>query len=535
MNYKQHLELADAYIKENAANINKRYRHTYHAMPPVGWMNDPNGFSLFKDTYHLFYQFYPYSAEWGPMFWGHVTSSDLMNWEVAPTALAPSNEFDKQGIFSGSALEVDGELWAYYTGHNEEFISLHYDEFFRRREESLSVDLDKLASIKQVQCLAVSSDGVTFEKRGEVVGSEMIRQNGRTEDFRDPKVWKHGNRFYMVCGSKSIHLRAQVLFYVSDDGINWEYLNYFSLGKEYGTVWECPDIFELGGKHILIVSPQGKPVIEDTEAGGGLVTMAKYENMFTTFAFVGDFEYETGQFSLERVQDFDYGFDFYAPQSFEDKDKNRVLVAWMNMWGRAYVLQSLNHGWNGAVTIPRKLSLKNDKVYQYPIDSVKDYRQAEMILDIDSIDGHFTEERLYGDAIDLEIDFNMSGSKRFSIELFKGNNAETDQEECLKLIFDKERDEVTIDRSSSFMINESHNKAKDYVRKIYTCLNRTIKLRVLLDVSSCEVFINDGEFAMTTLFYKSFDVSELHFHSEGITKINRLAKWDMKKSLKNYS
>lgn len=92
---------ADKYIEENMASVNPQYRNTYHAMPPVGWMNDPNGFNYAFGKYQLFYQFHPYSSAWGPMHWGHYTSSDLIKWELAPTALAPDTPYDKDGCFSG--------------------------------------------------------------------------------------------------------------------------------------------------------------------------------------------------------------------------------------------------------------------------------------------------------------------------------------------------------------------------------------------------------------------------------------------------
>jgi len=530
LNSKELME-ADRYINENTDKINPRYRHSYHIMPPVGWMNDPNGFCYYNNRYHVFYQFYPYDTEWGPMFWGHVTSGNLMDWEVVPTALAPGGDSDQHGIFSGTAIEIDNKLYVYYTGHRDAQIEKDYDEHYKKREGVLEEATVK-DGVKQVQCLAVSDDGIHFKKKGEILGRAMIRQNGRIEDFRDPKVWEHQGKYYMVVGSKSLHFRAQVLFYVSQDGINFEYLNYFSLGKEYGTVWECPDLFELGGKHVLIVSPQGKPVIEDRVEEGAPVTIAKHENVFVTFAFIGSFDYESGQFSLERVQDFDHGFDFYAPQSIKDTEGNRVLIAWMNMWARNYVLHQLNHGWNGAMTIPRSLSLINGRVYQYPVKAVNDYRKNFYQADLQILKGEYVDENLFGDLVDIELDFEMIGCEHFYIDLFKAVDKNWGREEVLTLSFDKSKDEVILDRSQSAMINESHNKPNDYVRSIHVYLDRRIKVRILLDVSSCEIFINEGEYAMTSLFYKREKDSKLVLRCDGESKINSLKKWDMMKSLK---
>ena len=63
---------------------NDRYRPRYHIATDGGWLNDPNGLCHFQGYYHVFYQYHPYSAQWGPMHWGHVRSKDLVHWEQLP-------------------------------------------------------------------------------------------------------------------------------------------------------------------------------------------------------------------------------------------------------------------------------------------------------------------------------------------------------------------------------------------------------------------------------------------------------------------
>jgi beta-fructofuranosidase len=518
MNKNRYLQDAEHYIEENRKNVNKRYRHTYHVMPPIGWMNDPNGFSFFGEQYHLFYQYYPYDTQWGPMFWGHVVSDDLLDWKTVPLALSPGECFDRHGVFSGTALEINEKLYLYYTGVYDENIEKEYDENLKKRKRPIEIEGNN--TIKQVQCLAISEDGIHFQKKGEILGSNMIRQNGRVEDFRDPKVWTYKEKFYMVVGSKSVDYRAQVLFYVSDDGVHFDYLNYFSLGKEYGSVWECPDIFEMGGKHIMIISPQEKPKVE------------KAENIFATFALIGTFDYEKGQFSLERVQNLDFGFDFYAPQTIESKTGKRVLIAWMNMWGRDYALHRINHGWNGSMTIPRELELKDDCIIQYPSEALKTYRRDYYHSPIKYIDGSYIDEKMNGDTVDIELEFNMAESNFLYIDLLKAVNTSWECDEALTLSFDKESGEIKLDRSKSSLINVSENLENDYERLIHTNLKGDIKLRILLDVSSCEIFINDGEYVMTALFYKKEIESRFEIRSVGKTHIVALEKWKINQSLR---
>ena len=103
------LEKARLYEIEEAKNIPQEEKPAFHVSAPVGWINDPNGFSVFKGKVHLFYQYHPYSRDWGPMHWGHSVTEDMIRWEQLPAALAPDQEYDREGCFSGSAIEVDGK------------------------------------------------------------------------------------------------------------------------------------------------------------------------------------------------------------------------------------------------------------------------------------------------------------------------------------------------------------------------------------------------------------------------------------------
>lgn len=143
--HKERVREVDLFVKNNKDKItNGFYRPNYHFSTPIGWLNDPNGFIYFRGEYHLFYQFYPYKAQWGSMHWGHVKSKDLVTWEELPTALSPSEWYDDHGdggCFSGTTIEKDGNLFAFYTG-----TSFQDGEFV------------------QTQCLATSGDGINFKK-----------------------------------------------------------------------------------------------------------------------------------------------------------------------------------------------------------------------------------------------------------------------------------------------------------------------------------------------------------------------------------
>ena len=110
------LEKARNYEAERIARTNPDTKPLFHIAAPAGWINDPNGFSVYDGRIHLFYQYNPYGREWGPMHWGHSVSDDMIHWEQLPAALAPDQEYDKIGCFSGSAIEADGQHVLVYTG-----------------------------------------------------------------------------------------------------------------------------------------------------------------------------------------------------------------------------------------------------------------------------------------------------------------------------------------------------------------------------------------------------------------------------------
>lgn len=165
------LKKAQAYVglkKDEISNLKER--NHFHLMPEVGWMNDPNGFSVYQGEYHLFYQYFPYDVKWGPMHWGHAKSKDLIKWNYLPVAMAPDQVYETGGCFSGSAIEVEGKHVLMYTGHTNP----------NPEDEAL---------VRQVQCLAIG-DGKEYRKYGQnpVIKTEEMPPQSSLTDFRDPKL-----------------------------------------------------------------------------------------------------------------------------------------------------------------------------------------------------------------------------------------------------------------------------------------------------------------------------------------------------------
>ena len=92
-----------------------QFREKLHLMPPVGWLNDPNGLCQMDGVFHAFFQYSPFNAEGGVKMWGHYTSTNLIDWEYKGVSLYPDQPFDCHGVYSGSAFLEDGTMYLYYT------------------------------------------------------------------------------------------------------------------------------------------------------------------------------------------------------------------------------------------------------------------------------------------------------------------------------------------------------------------------------------------------------------------------------------
>ena len=424
---------------------NGKMRQHYHLMPQCGWMNDPNGLIFFKGQYHVFYQTNPYSGFWDSMHWGHAVSTDLIHWEYLPLALAPSefyDDFKKGGCFSGSAIEHAGKMYLFYTGTANHG---HGNE--------------------QTQCLAISDDGIHFEK---YEGNPLITapEEIKPDSFRDPKVWKHEEKYYMVMGA-SRNNRGLALIFESEDLYHWEYLNILAESRgEWGFMWECPDFYSLGDKYVLTFSPMGS-------------------GDHTSVYLVGDFDYETGRFDAHVSGEMDWGFDYYAPQSLETPDGRRLIVSWANEWEWMPLFKdwgpTYREEWCGFFNVIREVRLCSDGTLRFlPMEEIKNIRedafyQKEILI---------TEEpqRLKaGDGISFEMkfvfDLNTTDADTIEMKFRCGNGKET----CC--IFDLKKGELSVDR------HHSDGWSTGVSRSTLLVHNKSeLDVHVFSDQSSLEIF-----------------------------------------------
>ena len=325
------------------------WKDTLHLKAPGNWINDPNGFIYYRGEYHLFYQHFPYAPRWGTMHWGHAVSRDLVHWEHLGVALYPTKSYDQNGVFSGSALERDGKLCLYYSAVR----------YLQQDEEDIHIPPDD--SFVTSQAMVISDDGRTFDNMGAkrqiipVLADESI---GDPKDTRDPKVWEQDGLYYMILGSTFRKEQGKALFYRSRDGVHWDYVNQYA-SPEFRTMLECPDLFRLGEEFVLLGSPMGvtEPGIE--YAHHAMWGLADFDHQNCTLALKGPMEFV------------DYGLDLYAPQTALDSEGRRVLIAWMRMPQAAEDPGDGRGPWNGMMSLPRVMELRQGKVCFVPHPNVE--------------------------------------------------------------------------------------------------------------------------------------------------------------------
>ena len=437
-----------------------RWYPTFHIAARAGWINDPNGLCHFDGRHHVFFQHHPASTLWGPMHWGHVSSADLVTWRREPLALAPSLPEDADGVFSGSAVVADdGLLRLFYTGN------------------VWGPDGKDHPGGRQCQMLATSRDGVTFEKRGVVVESPGLA------DFRDPKVWRRDGRWWMVLGVRSAEDRGQVWLYSSTDLERWtfERVTYEDPDPDVYMV-ECPDLFELDGKWVLLYGPMttARP------------TGYAFRNGHNCGCVVGGWSPETGFVAETTLRPIDWGHEFYAPQTYLAPDGRRIMVGWMGGFTLPLASQR-DDGWSGQLAVARELSLTPDgPLRAVPIRELTALRRGSRDLGACTLAPD--EERVIAEGddgveIELEIDLSRTTAEQVGLNVHR-----TGAGRSTWVGFDALARRVVLDRRTVGTMNAGYRSAP--VGDV-----DQLRLRVLVDRGSVEVFVGDGDAAVSSLSF----------------------------------
>ncbi|PKA98885.1 fructan beta-fructosidase [Flavobacteriaceae bacterium MAR_2009_75] len=447
------------------------YRPQFHFSPEKMWMNDPNGMVYNKGVYHLFYQYYPDSIVWGPMHWGHAISKDLIHWQHKPVALYP----DELGyIFSGSAVLDESNSSGFGTDENPPLVAIYtyHDSKGEKRGESTF----------QTQGIAYSldnGDSWTKYEKNPVIGNEGIR------DFRDPKVmWHEPTQRWIMTLVAGDHAQ----FYSSTNLKEWQLSGEF--GKEkgaHGGVWECPDLFKLKvadsdeEKWVLLIS------INPGAPNGGNGTQY----------FIGDFDGNTFVTEQKENRWVDWGTDNYAGVTYSNAPNDeKIFIGWMSNW--LYAQATPTEKWRSAMTVPRKFNLQKVNgeycLFNYPIPQLNEI-VADNFSENLVIGAHTTRKIEDAGLQQAEVFFNTE-AKNFQLKL----SNELGEELLLSMRGGSKQ--FLLDRTSSGMVDFQEDFGEGVqIMPVPNLPDELYEVRVLLDQSSIEIFINKGQYVMTAQLF----------------------------------
>lgn len=474
-----------------------------HFTPQKNWMNDPNGLLFYQGKYHLYFQYNPFGNQWGHMSWGHATSSDLLHWTEHPVAIPE----DTTMIFSGSLVHDKHNTSGFSTSPEGSLVAIYTAHIDNR---------------KQSQYIAYSNDGgMSFSK----YAKNPVIDLGK-KDFRDPNVFWHDGSAQWVM-TVVLPLEYKVLFYGSKNLKDWSLLSEFANQGDKRKPWECPSLTELPvegsntSKWVLMLSSNGS-----TEGYTGM----QY--------FVGDFDGKnfTNLNAPEQALYVDYGKDVYAGIPYNGLPKEQAtLVAWMTNLN--YTGDNPTFPWRGQMTIPRKLSLKNTssglRLAQAPAIS-SDFLEKKDSFEKENFNIKNTIElsggTLFSDnayLIEAEIEVKSANKVGFKIAQEADSLNSRNNKFETKVYYDTKKKSLILDRLKSSV--KHHAQFPSIEEANYELKDGVLKLQILVDRMSIEVFANDGLTTITDLIFPSEKAKTLSIFTEnGKSKVRKLKIWNLK-------
>ena len=480
------MKLSDTFDTGNR----EKFRPTYHFSPLYGWMNDPNGMVYKDGEYHLFYQHNPYGSKWGNMHWGHAISKDLINWEHRPDAITP----DALGtIFSGSVVvDTDntagfgaGAIVAIYTQNSD----------------------------RQVQSIAYSTDnGRSFTK---YENNPVLTSDAR--DFRDPKVFWHKEtqRWIML-----LAVGQEMQIFSSSNLKDWAFESSFGEGQgAHGGVWECPDLFEL-------------PVDGTNEKKWVLLCNLNPGGPFggsATQYFVGTFNgKEFVNESPSQTKWMDWGKDHYAAVTWSDApDNRRIAIAWMSNWQYANDVPTSQY--RSPNSVPRDLSLFTVDGETYlqsaPSPELLKLRDISKKRSFKVNGTRTIKDMIAGNegAYEIELTIENQYADVIGFRLYNDKGEEVDMQ------YDMKEKKFSMDRRKSGDVGFNEN----FPMLTWTAIESgkdELKLRLFVDKSSVEAFVDGGRFVMTNQVFPSEPYTHIDFYSKGgAYKVDSFVIYKLKK------
>ncbi len=473
-----------------AAAYDQPYRPQYHFSPRENWTNDPNGLVYFEGEYHLFFQYNPVGDQWGHMTWSHAVSRDLVHWEQLPPAIPEENG---TMIFTGSTVVDENNTSGFCTNHKPCLVAIYTGH---TPEHSGRAPL-------QTQNLAFSNDrGRTWTKYS---GNPVLDLH--MSDFRDPKVFwsRQTSRWVMVVSLPNDH---KVRIYGSADLKHWSALSDFGPAGATGGQWECPELFELPLEGRRDETRWVLKIGLNPGALQGGSGEQYFLGRFDGTRFINDNP-------VSQTMWTDYGKDCYCSLTFNHLPRGHptVMIGWMNNWQYAKDLPT--SPWRGQMTFPRSLGLRQTpaglRLVQMPIDQLGrlEEKAAGTTGTVEMVNRWLaTSELTKGRTFQLKAEIPLGSAREVGWRILESDGNQT------VISYDPKAQKLFFDRTHSGLANVS----KDFPHRTESPLvlqESLLRLNVLVDRNSVEIFADGGQFASTNLVFPPPGASGIEVYAKG--------------------
>ncbi|WP_278402954.1 sucrose-6-phosphate hydrolase [Megamonas rupellensis] len=424
-----------------------QWHNKFHLEMPKGLVNDPNGLCYHQGKYQIFFQWNPFGCEHKHKHWTYTQTTDFINYTKPQIALAPVDKFDKDGCYSGSARSKNNKLEIIYTANLKDEQNIRYPR----------------------QVLVKQDDDGKFIKEKIIIDTVP---KGYTTHFRDPYIFTKNNRSFIILGAQRENLTGCALIYEEIDE-NWIFRGELKTQlTDFGYMWECPNLFTIDDKDILVFCPQGLKAQK-----------YQYQNLYQAGYLIGQFNPDTLEFTHGEFHEFDMGFDFYAPQVLVHENRH-ILIGWVGMPDKLQDYPTINDGWVHSLTLPRELILKNNKLYQRPISELNELNQN-------------TTTKINTDKISLSANKKLEISIPLKdISSWQGKLKFND--EYILLTYDKNTSVFTIDRNQLKLGGKG-------IRQFLVKTQDKLNLSIYIDNSIIELYLQNGEYYATFCYYPTND------------------------------
>lgn len=405
---------------------------------------------------------------------GLFSSDDLIRWAFHGPVLKPDQVYDRNGVYSGSALIKDDQMFLYYTGNS--------------RIEGQR---------KSWQCLATSKDGQIFTKQGPVLETP----DGYTEHFRDPKVYAETNgHLSMTIGGQRMDGTGAIVSASSMDGIHWKWDGELAASRAFEMI-ECPDLFYLDGTSVLFYGLQKRNNEKDEVINS--TSYYRLENGSKAHWLKKEIDLD------DRPRLIDYGFDFYAPQTFEDGKGRRILFGWMSRMNDQQEMEFGKEEPNiHCLTLPRVLNIRDGHLYQTIPEELYQLAESERLIKVNPIRSS-CRLRIPQRTFLLKLK-DIEQEPLLSIEWYKGDT---------RLVIDRDKGRIQFGRTS--WINDQM-EWKDCFHE-----EKVFELEIWSDQSSIEIFINKGKYVFSSRINPQSNDCEIII--KGIKEGSQIMLQEMKK------